>query len=122
MKRVVVSSSLACATEKASSPEKALRCRCYAYGRGTEWQAICIDFDIALHGSSLEEAKRSLGVGIGLFLESVADLPAGDRRRLLRRKSPWRVRFWLVSGALLSRWVGHVRRNSGFERFEHQLM
>ena len=102
--------------------EKALRCRCYAYGRGAEWQAICTDFDIALHGSSLEEAKRSLGVGIGLFLESVADLPAGDRRCLLRRKSPWRVRAWLASVALLSRWVAHVQRKSGVERFEHQLM
>ena len=122
MKRVVASSSPACSTEKASSHEKAQRCRCYAYGRGTEWQAICIDFDIAVHGSSSEEAKRSLGVGIGLFLESVADLPSGDRRHLLRRRSPWRVRAWLASGALLSRWAGHARWKSGFERFGHRLM
>ena len=101
--------------------EKALRCRCYAYGRGAEWQAICIDFDIAVHGSSSEEAKRSLGVGIGLFFESVADLPSRDRRRQLRRKSPWRVRFWLAAGAFSSRWVAHVRRHSGVEEFEHQL-
>ena len=101
--------------------ERAPRCRCYAYGRGTEWQAICIDFDIAVHGFSSKEAKRSLGVGIDLFMESVADLPSGDRRRLLRRKSPWCVRAWLASGALLSRWVAHMRRNSGFEKFEHRL-
>ena len=69
-----------------------LTLQCYAFGSGDSWEAICVDFDIAVSGSSLAEVESSLTVGIELYLEEVAEASAEDRRTLLSRRSPWRVR------------------------------
>ncbi len=78
------------------SEEHAETLRCYAYGRGNEWEAICIDFDMAVHGRSFEEVQASLAESLRLFLETVADLPPEERRRFLKRQSPWHVRAKLA--------------------------
>ncbi len=68
--------------------EMAKHIRCYAEGRGDEWTAICLNFDIAVQGHSFEDVKECLEGAIDLFLEGVAELPAKDRNRLLRRSAP----------------------------------
>ena len=78
-----------------SGEESPLSLRCYAFGSGDSWEAICVDFDIAVAGSSLAEVESSLTVGIELYLEEVAEASAEDRRYLLSRRSPWRVRTML---------------------------
>jgi predicted RNase H-like HicB family nuclease len=47
---------------------------CYAEGRNGDWEAICLDLDIAVQGGSFEEVFGSLREAISLYLESVADL------------------------------------------------
>ena len=66
--------------------------RCYVFGSGRVWEAICLDFDIAVFGSSLVEVQSSLETGIDLYLEEVAEANTEDRQYLLSRRSPWYVR------------------------------
>jgi hypothetical protein len=73
--------------------------RCYAEGRDGDWEAICLDLDIAVQGSSFEEVFSSLQDAITLY-QGVADLPPNERRALLRRPAPLSVRFRFLTHAL----------------------
>ena len=77
--------------------------QCYVYGHATNWQAICIDFDIAVHGSSQQQVKDRLTASVNLFLRDLLDLPLRDQRHLSQRKSPWHTRTKLACMAWL-RW------------------
>lgn len=70
---------------------------CRAWGADGRWEAICLDFDLAVQGSSWEEVRSSLDQAIQLHLEASDALPAADRLRMLRRRSPFRlwVAFWI---------------------------
>ncbi len=50
--------------------------RCVAEGRGDEWEAICLDLDIAMQGQSFEDVFASLNKAIALHIETALDLPA----------------------------------------------
>lgn len=84
--------------------------RCYVYGHGSDWQAICIDFDIAVHGRTQQQVKDRLTASVNLFLRDLLDLPLEDQRHLLQRKSPWHTRTklawmaWLRWGTLGDAW------------------
>jgi len=65
---------------------------CYAEGQDGDWEAICVDLDIAVQGRSFEEVCGSLRAAIELYLDSVADLPAAERRPPLHRPAPTSVR------------------------------
>lgn len=67
--------------------------RCYAEGRPGAWEAICLDFDVAVQGPSFEAVDKDLREAIGLYLEEIADYPAKDRARLLNRKAPLLMRL-----------------------------
>jgi predicted RNase H-like HicB family nuclease len=79
-------------------PSRSLHC--YAEGRDGDWEAICLDLDIAVQGSSFEEVFTSLQEAISLYLESVTDLPPEERRDLLRRPAPFPVRLRFLAHAL----------------------
>jgi predicted RNase H-like HicB family nuclease len=74
--------------------------RCYAEGHDGDWEAICLDVDIAVQGNSFEEVFRSLQDAISLYLESVTSLPPEEQRDLLRRPAPFPVRFKFLTHAL----------------------
>lgn len=84
--------------------------RCYANGHGSNWQAICIDIDIAVHGRTQQQVKDRLTASVNLFLRDLLDLPLEDQRHLLQRKSPWHTRTklacmaWLRWGTLGDAW------------------
>lgn len=78
-------------------PRKLLHC--YAEGREGDWEAICLDYDIAVQGSSFEEVAQSLREAVTLFLEAAADLPEKDRRAVLRHRAPISVRLKFLLGA-----------------------
>ena len=88
--------------------------RCYAHGRGQNWQAICVDYDLAVHGSSFQEVKTALETSLKMFLEAVAELPPEERSRLLARKAPWYVRAKLAGMTWLYRLHGDDHRSRGF--------
>ncbi len=60
----------------------------YASGRDGDWEAICLDLDIAVQGSSFEEVARSLRDAVTLYLESVGSLPETQQAHLLHRTAP----------------------------------
>jgi predicted RNase H-like HicB family nuclease len=66
---------------------------CYAAGRNGAWEAICLEFDIAVQGNAFEEVFSSLQHAISLYTESVANLPPGERGGLLHRPAPLSVRL-----------------------------
>jgi predicted RNase H-like HicB family nuclease len=87
---------------------------CYAEGQDGEWEAICLDLDIAVQGRSFEEVFASLQEAIALYLETVADLPPSERRPLLHRSSPLSVRLKFLTHAvrgLFSDGDGHRQRH-----------
>lgn len=87
--------------------------RCYAYGAGNDWQAICVDLDIAVDGDSLREARNSLVSCIELYLERIAELPEEEQKQYLARKSPWLVRSKLAYKA----WLSNIMSRSAFQEF-----
>jgi predicted RNase H-like HicB family nuclease len=95
-------------------PSRSLHC--YAEGREGDWEAICLDLDIAVQGSSFEEVFTSLQEAISLYLESVTDLPPEERRDLLRRPAPLPVRLRFLAHALRGLWP-----DSDSDRQRHQF-
>jgi len=73
---------------------------CYAEGRDGEWEAICLDLDIAVQGQSFEEVFTSLQEAISLYLESVGDLRPQEQQSLLYRSAPLSVRLKFLGHAV----------------------
>ena len=90
--------------------------RCYAEGRDGDWEAICLDLDIAVQGTSFEEVFESLQKAISLYLESVTDLSPQERRSLLHRPAPFSVRFKFLAHALRGLFA-----DSDGDRHRHQF-
>lgn len=74
--------------------------RCYAEGRGGQWEAICLDFDIAVQGTSFDEVYHSLNKAIAEYYEYVEGLPEAERKRFLTRKAPLSASIKLALGTL----------------------
>ena len=88
---------------------------CYAAGRDGEWEAICLDLDIAVQGESFEEVSASLSKAISLYLESVSALSESERALLVERPAPLSVRLRFLGYALRSL-LGADR-----DRYHHQF-
>ncbi len=69
------------------------------------WEAICIDFDIAVQGQTLDGVVESLKTAISLYVERASELPQKEKDALLRRRAPWSVRFGFLAHALASGWL-----------------
>ena len=80
----------------------------YVWGNGSNWEGLCTTFDIAMEGTSLEETKKFLEETVIDFLESLEDLPAHDRKRLLKRKAPIHLRLILFTQYLRYRLLKSV--------------
>lgn len=86
---------------------------CYAEGRPGQWEAFCLDFDLAVQGTSYQDVEAKLRNQIQLFLESVYDLPEADRQRLLNRSAPISMYarvMWRVLSAIWNRSANRKQR------------
>ena len=91
--------------------------RCYAVGHDGEWEAICLDLDIAVQGRGFEDVFHSLNEAVSLYLESLSDFSEKEQERFLNRSAPFRVRFrffWWVLMALF-------RSNDHGDCYHHQF-
>ena len=72
--------------------------RCYAEGSEGHWEAICLDFDLAVQGKSFDDVYHELREMIDSYIDTVSEYPEADRRRLLSRKAPLilRLKFTLL--------------------------
>lgn len=81
---------------------------CYAEGRPGDWEAFCLDFDLAVQGSSFEDVYSELNESICLYLEYVSGLPVEERAAFIRRKSPLSVRFCFAWHVFRSLFIGNA--------------
>jgi len=88
---------------------------CYAEGDAEQWEAFCLNFDLAVQGRTFPEVFAKLESAVEIFLEGVNDLPPADRKRLLRRRAPLSV--WLGPLVRLL-WSGLTRRDN---RLRHEF-
>ena len=95
-------------TEESSRPPSARTLRCIAHGHDGDWEALCLDLDIAVQGDSFDDVYASLNEAISLYFESVSALPDADRRRLLERPAPLRVRLEFVWQVIRAQFAGRA--------------
>ena len=84
---------------------------CIATGHGDQWEAFCLDFDLAVQGRSFDEVRRYLNDAISMYLERVQAEPEPDRSRLLARKAPFFVRLMWAWRLFRETMSGRTRRN-----------
>lgn len=89
---------------------------CYAAGRDDSWEAICLDFDIAVQGDSFADVSKKLSEAIHAYIEYVVTLPADEQVDLLHRRAPWRVRTKFVLGAIVTM-LFHKSNGGGQQSF-----
>jgi hypothetical protein len=90
--------------------------RCYAEGRPGKWEAFCLDFDLAVQGSSFQDVYDKLDEQVALYLDGVKDLPAADRSRLLNRRAPAWIWVQLFARAF---WAGLFPQGGEIERHSY---
>ncbi len=90
--------------------------RCFAEGRPGDWEAICLDLDIAVQGESFEEVYSSLNEAVTQYFEAVQELPEDQRSRLLHRSVPLSVRL-----KYLKTMLGSAFRDRGNNDSHHQF-
>lgn len=85
--------------------------RCYAEQVGDQWQAFCLDFDLAAQGDGFNDARERLDC---MIVEYVYDALAGEDReyaeQLLSRRAPMHMwaKYYLYSFAFR---VLHIRNS-----------
>lgn len=89
---------------------------CYAEGQDGDWEAICLELDVAVQGNSFEEVFKSLREAVSLYLETVADLPPEQQPALLHRPVPLLVRLRFLARAARGLFSG-----SDGSRQQHQF-
>ena len=72
-----------------------MKFKCFVWGSGTDWEAICTDLDIAVQGSSFEITKNLLDEAIDGFLHEVMKLPQNEQKIFLKRRAPLLLRIRL---------------------------
>jgi hypothetical protein len=77
---------------------------CYARGRSNDWEAICVDFDIAVEGNSFGEAQARLEEAVKAYVEAAAAEAPADREKLLSRRAPLWVSLLWTWRVLRSAW------------------
>lgn len=79
------------------------RLLCFAFGRDSAYEAICVDLDIAVQGASFREVFDSLNVAIATYIEDALKEDPATARQLLSRRAPWYVR-----AGYKARFIGHM--------------
>ena len=82
---------------------------CYLIEREGTWQALCVDYDIAVQGKSANDTRHKLGRALRTYLADVMDEAPEHREQLARRRAPWTVRVGL---ALRATWPNRFQRGS----------
>jgi len=66
---------------------------CYAEGRDSDWEAFCLNFDLAVQGASFDDVRAKLNEAIEIYLEGVRALPKEEWARMVNRRAP--LSMWL---------------------------
>lgn len=77
---------------------------CFARGREGDWEAICVDFDIAVQGRSFNEVRQALEDAIHSYVGAAHVEDAETCAKLLNRRAPLLVRIMWSMRVLWSEW------------------
>jgi hypothetical protein len=66
---------------------------CVAHREGTQWEALCLDLDIAVHGPSFPDVKKCLEEAVFSYIKDAMKEDEPTRTRLLHRRAPLSVRL-----------------------------
>jgi hypothetical protein len=102
-----MSATGACGGEPMGKSTRILRC--YSEGKGDQWEAVCLDLDIAVQGKSFQEVYGSLNKAIEDYVHYVVTLPETERDRLLNRTAPLSMRLRFLWYAFLISFRGGQR-------------
>jgi hypothetical protein len=70
---------------------------CIAHGSGNEWQAICLDLDIAVQAHSLNDVTHLLQESVATYIQDALAQDEPLRSELLNRSVPFSVRMaWAI--------------------------
>ena len=84
----------------------------FARGKPGDWEAICIDLDIAVQGRSFAEVQRLLNEAVADYLATVAEIQDEDQRvMLLTRATPLRTTLLWTFRVLWSIWHNRKRHD-----------
>ena len=75
---------------------------CFAEGKEGDWEAICLDLDIAVQGSSYEDVFQLLNTAIATYYEDAMAEEEVTRKRLLNRKAPFLTRLSAIAKFLFA--------------------
>jgi hypothetical protein len=84
---------------------------CFAHGHDGQWEAICVDLDIAVQGTTFSEVQTLLNDAIVGYVEIALDEADEVRERLLSRRAPWHVRV-----SMAARFVAYTLFHRGKQR------
>ena len=74
---------------------------CYIHGKDDQWEAFCVDLDLAVAARTPRQARELLEGAIKLYFESALAAAPADRARLLSRQAPLWFRFKLAFQAAI---------------------
>lgn len=61
---------------------------CVAHGHRGDWEAFCLDFDLAVQGISLEDVRSRLEEVLADYVHAASEEAEPARSRLLNRRAP----------------------------------
>jgi hypothetical protein len=86
---------------------------CFAEGHDGRYEAICVDLDISIQGTSFSEVFDGLNSAVASYIEDAMKEDEATARQLLSRRAPWHVRLRHI--ARVTAHVIGARRQSGRE-------
>ena len=78
---------------------------CFAKGRDGSWEALCVDYDIAVQGASFFEVQYDLADAISDYVAAAKEQDEQTRDKLLARRAPLWVRLKWTGRVLWSAWM-----------------
>ena len=83
---------------------------CFARGHDTDWQALYLDFDIAVEGVSFAGVQGKIETAIKDYVDAAKQESPADCKMLLTRRAPWGVTISWFARAV---WYALRHRLSG---------
>ena len=59
------------------------------HGRDGAWEALCVDFDIAVQGDSLQDVQHLLNDAVAFYIQDAHREQESVKHKLLNRRAPW---------------------------------
>jgi hypothetical protein len=84
-----------------------------ARGRPGHWEAVSLDFDIAVQGQSFKEVEALLIEAVETYIEDAMHEDEPTRERLLSRRAPLRVTLSWLGAVIFAALCGRTSRREG---------